>query len=294
VLAIVGPTASGKTGLAIEVASRMGAEIISVDSMQVYRGMDVGTAKPTVIERRGVVHHLIDVVDPDQEFSVAEFRRVAREVMSRTDKPLIISGGSGLHFRAVVDPMSFAPTDETLRAELESLDPAELVTELETADPEAGSHVDLANKRRVVRAVEITRLTGETPSSRAMSAKGDEVRRYVPEVQFTAIGVDPGSAIERRIDRRLDEMRRGGLLEEVTALKGRLGRTARSAVGYREILDHLDGKTTEAEAFARVAQNTRALARRQRTWFQRDPRIRWIPWIDDERSRVDRAMEILS
>ncbi|MGH3649610.1 MAG: tRNA (adenosine(37)-N6)-dimethylallyltransferase MiaA, partial [Acidimicrobiia bacterium] len=194
----------------------------------------------------------------------------------------------------VVDPMSFAPTDAALRAELESLEPAELVTELETADPDAGRHVDVANKRRVVRAVEIMRLTGETPSSRAKSAKGEEVRRYVPEVEFAAIGVDPGSAIEHRIDRRLDEMRRGGLLEEVTALKGRLGRTARSAVGYREILDHLEQKTTEAEAFARIAQNTRGLARRQRTWFQRDPRIRWIPWIDDEHSRIERAMEILS
>ena len=292
-MAILGPTAAGKTGMAIEIARRLGAEVVSVDSMQVYRGMNIGTAKPTVIERRGVPHHLIDVVEPEEEFSVAEFRRMGRAVMVEADRPIIITGGSGLHFRALVDPMSFAPTEEDVRGELEQIDRKDLVVELLAADPEAALHVDLANKRRVVRAVEIFRLTGETPSTRAESAEAEELRKYVAEVDFRAIGVDPGGGLEDRIDRRLDQMRSGGLVEEVYGLRGRLGRTARSAVGYRELLDYFAGKVGLDEAFEDIAANTRRLARRQRTWFQRDPRIRWIPWIEDEGERRERAMEVL-
>lgn len=262
--------------------------------MQVYRGMNIGTAKPTIIERRGVTHHLIDVVDPDQEFSVADYRRLGREVIDSSPDPLIIAGGSGLHFRALVDPMSFAPTDEELRQELENRPLDIVVAELSDLDPEAARYVDLANKRRVVRALEIARLTGETPSFRARSAEAEDLRRYVPDIEFSAVGIDPGSALDERIDQRLDEMRRGGLVEEVKGLRGRLGRTARSAVGYREILDHLAGESTLEEAFDAIAQNTRRLARKQRTWFQRDPRIRWIPWMEDEADRVERAMEILT
>jgi tRNA dimethylallyltransferase len=293
-LAILGPTAGGKTSLAIEVARRLGAEIISADSMQVYRGMDVGTAKPTTIERRGVAHHLIDVADPEEEFSVADYRRLGRAVIEASETPLIVTGGSGLHFRALVDPMSFAPTEQSLRTELEERSLPDVAAELTSFDPDAGSHVDLANKRRVVRALEITRLTGETPSTRAMSSEADDLRRYVPDIEFTAVGVDPGSATDNRIDRRLDDMRRGGLVEEVTGLAGRLGRTARSAVGYREILDHLAGKSSLDEALAAIGQNTRRLAKKQRTWFQRDPRVRWIPWMDEEPERVERVMEVFS
>ena len=156
--------------MAIEVAQNLGAEVISVDSMQVYRGMDIGTAKPTVIERKGVVHHMIDVVDPSVEYTVAEFRRMGRHIIERSSKPLIISGGSGLHFRALVDPMSFAPTNPALRSELEAEDHLMLVDELTKADDRAGLLVDLANPRRVIRAVEVLRLTGETPSDRSASA----------------------------------------------------------------------------------------------------------------------------
>ncbi len=293
-MAVLGPTASGKTSLAIEIALRLGAEIISADSIQVYRGMNIGTAKPTVIERRGVVHHLIDVVEPEHEFTVAEYRRLGREVIDSTETPLIITGGSGLHFRALVDPMSFAPTDEQLRADLEELDLDELVARLLAADQEAAAHVDLVNKRRVVRALEIAELTGEIPSRRARSAEAEDLRRYVADVEFTAIGVDPGGALQKRVDRRLADMRQGGLVEEVKGLRHRLGRTARSAVGYREILDHLAGELTIDDAFEAIGHNTRRLARKQRTWFQRDPRIRWIPWMDDAAGRVERALEILS
>ncbi len=280
--------------MAIDIADRLGAEVMSVDSMQVYRGMDIGTAKPTVVERRGVTHHMIDVAEPEEEFTVAEFRRMGRKVMESANAPLVIAGGSGLHFRALVDPMNFAPTDRGLRLELEQSEADELAAELLAEDPHAAMHVDMANPRRVLRAVEVLRLTGETPTSRAASAEADEVRRYEPEFSFQAIGIDPGDLLDDRIDRRLADMRAGGLVDEVRRLRPRLGRTARSAVGYREILLHLTGETTEEEAFAAASGKTKKVAKKQRTWFQRDPRIRWIPWLEDPDHRSDRAMEALS
>ncbi len=262
--------------------------------MQVYRGMDIGTAKPNLIERRGVPHHLIDIAEPTEEFTVAEFRRRGKAVMRSATSPLIITGGSGLHFRSLVDPMTFAPTDRDLRAELEKADHDYLVDELTDIDPEAGKHVDLANFRRVVRAVEIARLTGETPSSRAATEEAEDIRRYRAEVDFTAIGVDPGEELDDRVEARLGAMRSGGLVHEVRGLRGRMGRTARSAVGYREVLAHLEGELTEDEAFEQAALNTNRLAKKQRTWFQRDPRIRWIPWTEDVDERTERALETLT
>lgn len=279
--------------MAVSVATEIGAEVISVDSMQVYRGMDIGTAKPTVIERRGIPHHMIDIVEPSDEFSVAEFRRRGRSVMDSVERPLIIAGGSGLHFRALVDPMHFAPTDAGLRADLESCQIENLIEEITNVDPGAGDHVDLANPRRVVRAVEVFRLTGETPTDRAASESARAVRRYRSEVEFRAVGVDPGELLDARVEARLRSMRSGGLVDEVRGLRDRLGRTARGAVGYREILAHLAGEMSEDEAFEQAAQNTKKLAKRQRTWFQRDPRIRWIPWSPDVAERTDRALDSL-
>jgi tRNA dimethylallyltransferase len=294
VLAIVGPTASGKTDLAIGVAKRLGAEIISVDSMQVYRGMDIGTAKPNLVERGGIVHHMIDIADPEDEFSVADFRRHARQIMESSDVPLVISGGSGLHFRALVDPMSFAPTDGSLRAMLEMTEKEDLVNEILVADPGVADHLDLANTRRVVRAVEIFRLTGETPSERAQSAEAEDLRRYKAEIEFTAVGVDPGDQVRARVDQRLGRMKAGGLVAEVKALRPRLGRTAASAVGYREVLRFLGGETNADETFEAISRNTRKLAKKQRTWFQRDPRIRWIPWFNHGDERIERTLEALT
>ena len=280
--------------MAVRLAEHFSGEVVSIDSMQVYRGMDIGTAKATMLERRGIRHHLVDVAEPEEEFSVASFRRLGREVLAGTEAPvMIITGGSGLHFRALVDPMSFAPTDGLLRAELETRETEGLVGDLLSADPEAGAYVDLANRRRVVRAVEIHLLTGETPSLRSQSAHAEEVRRYVPEIDFEAVGVDPGGDLEERVDQRLSSMRRGGLVDEVRSLSPRLGRTARNAVGYREILDALAGDISVDAAFERAAANTKKLARRQRTWFQRDPRIRWTPWIDDIEQRTKRILESL-
>lgn len=289
---MLGPTASGKTEMAIKLAGHLGAEIISVDSMQVYRGMDIGTAKPTVLERAGIVHHLIDVADPSEEFSVAAFRRLGRRVLSETEAPaIVISGGSGLHFRALVDPLSFAPTDPDLRGELESRQTEQLVTDLLEADPGAAAFVDVANSRRVIRAVEIYQLTGETPSTRAATAAAEDVRRYVPEVAFEAIGLDPGAGLEDRIDVRLRQMREAGLVDEVRSIAPRMGKTARSAVGYREVLAALNGEVSMDQALDLASVSTKKLARKQRTWFQRDPRIRWIPWIDDPDQRLRRILE---
>jgi tRNA dimethylallyltransferase len=278
--------------MAVELAQHFSAEVISVDSMQVYKGMDIGTAKPTLLERRDVTHHMIDVADPAEEYTVARFRRLGRQVLEQTAAPVIvISGGSGLHFRALVDPLSFAPTDPELRAELESRPAEELAAELLRVDPSAPTVVDLGNQRRVVRALEIYRLSGETPTARASSAGAQDVRRYVPEIEFEAVGVDPGPALEARVDSRLREMREGGLVEEVRGLAPRMGRTARGAVGYREVLAAFEGEMSIDEAFSRAAASTRRLARKQRTWFQRDPRIRWIPWIEDRDQRLRRILE---
>ena len=294
VLAVLGPTASGKTEIAVGIAERVGGEVVSVDSMQVYRGLDIGAAKPTLSQRRGVAHHMIDVAAPEDEFSVAEFRRQGRAIIESSDVPLVIAGGSGLHFRALVDPMRFAPTDAGVRAELERLSLRELTAVLEEADPDARHHVDLANRRRVVRAVEILRLTGETPARRAGAAEARDFRRYVPEIGFTAVGVDPGGLLDERIGARLGAMAASGLVSEVRALRRRLGRPARNAVGYREVLAFLDGEITEPEAFERAARSTRKLAKRQRTWFRRDPRIRWLRWRPGVAERVALALEALS
>lgn len=263
--------------------------------MQVYRGMDIGTAKPTVVERRGIPHHMIDLVEPDQEFSVAEFRGIGRDAMRASEaRHLLITGGSGLHFRALVDPMSFAPTSRELRAELEAESLETLVAELSAADPAAVEHVDLSNRRRVVRAIEVMRLTGETPSIRAASAEADQLRRYVSEIEFTAVGIDPGSELESRVKQRTLAMRSGGLVEEVRSLRGTLGRTASLAVGYREILEALASGGDIDAAFGLTVRNTVKLARKQRTWFQRDPRIRWIPWMPEVEDRVEKVIEAVS
>jgi tRNA dimethylallyltransferase len=280
--------------VAVTVAEQLGAEIVSVDSMQVYRGMDIGTAKPTMIERRGIPHHLIDVADPEDDFSVARFAALGRAIMESAQVPLLISGGSGLHFRALVDPMSFAPTDPGLRAALETEGDESLVTRLIEADPDAPTHVDLANRRRVVRALEIHQLTGETPSSRAATAEADDLRRYVAATPFTAVGVDPGELLDERVDHRLAMMRRGGFVEEVARLWDRMGRTARTAVGYREIASHVEGEVDADTAFVAASRSTKRLAKKQRTWFQRDPRIRWIPWLESPDDRATRVLEALS
>ncbi|MEA3501804.1 MAG: isopentenyl transferase family protein [Actinomycetota bacterium] len=208
-MAVLGPTAAGKSEVAEAIAGRIGAEILSVDSMQVFRGMDIGTAKPDLGTRRRFVYHLVDVADPPDEYTVADFQDAGTRVLDRIESSggtVVIAGGSGLHFRSLVDPLEFPPTDGELRAELELLTADALREELLGADPAAGEVIDVANPRRVLRAVEITRLTGATPTSRAASDQAQAVRTYQPLRAFTAIGVDPGPAIRQRIEKRFDAM----------------------------------------------------------------------------------------
>ena len=285
-LAIVGPTASGKTEAAIEVAERLGAEIVSVDSTTVYRGMDVGTAKPPAELRARVPHHLIDVAEPSEGFAVARYQELAREAVEAIrgrGREALLVGGSGLYFRAVVDDLAFPPTDPEVREALER--EAELVgarglhERLAAADPEAANKIEPDNVRRTVRALEVVELTGQTFSSFA-----EAWERY-DEGGVRAAGIDmPRSVLVERIERRVREQIAHGLVEEVRALVERgLGGwlTASQAIGYAELARHLQGELTLEEAIALTIKRTKGLARRQLAWFRRDPRIRWFEAKDD-------------
>ncbi len=281
-MAIVGPTASGKSAVAESVARRLGAAIVSVDSMQVYRGMDIGTAKPDVAARREFDYRMIDLCEPEEDHTVAAFQRAGRDALAGlADRPVVVAGGSGLHFRALVDPLRFPPRDSALAASLEHADPEALVAELLAADPAAPEHVDLANPRRVARAVEILRLTGRSPSARARTREATAVRTFEAEVPFVGFGIDPGGELRHRVRRRLETMMAAGLLDEVASLAGRLGRTASQAVGYKELLPVVAGDRSEAEGVEAAMAATMALAKRQRTFFGKDPRLRWLAWQDD-------------
>ncbi len=279
VLALIGPTASGKTALALELASALGAEIVSADAMLVYRGMDIGTAKPTPDQRARVRHHLVDVVEPSEEFSVARFQPLARaaiaDVLARGAVPLLV-GGSGLYFHAVVDEFVFPPTDQAVRARLET-EAAEvglpaLYRRLVERDPEAARRIQPANLRRIVRALEVIELTGRRFSF-YRGAMDQPVSRY----RLTVLGLDPGPELLRaRVAERVAAMAEAGLVDEVRRLRARpLSRTARQALGYKELLDALEGGTPVEAALEDVVARTRAYARRQLAWFRRDPRVRW-------------------
>lgn len=284
-LALVGPTASGKTQLALEIARALGpVEIVSVDSMQVYRGLDIGTAKPTPAERATVPHHLIDVADPSEDWSVARFQAAARDAVAaieaRGHRALLV-GGTGLYVQAVVDDLRFPGEDLELRAELEAgtSEPggvAAAYAELSERDPDAAARIDPHNARRIVRALEVIRLTGKP-----FSSFGPGVNTFGPTafpVRLAGIWL-PRAVLAERIARRFAAMREAGLLDEVRRLartNGGLSRTARQAIGYKEVLAHLEGGEPSLEdAFETAARRTRSFARRQRMWFRRDPRLTW-------------------
>ncbi len=301
-LALVGPTASGKSAVALAAAEALGdVEIVSVDSMQVYRGMDVGTAKPTAAEQAAVPHHLLDLVDPGEEFSVAQFQAAAREAVvdieARGRRALLV-GGTGLYYQAVVDGFDLPGEDRELRAALyERADapdgPAKLLAELSELDPVAAGRIDPGNTRRIVRALEVTMATGRAFSSfgpgvfggdapgSAVTTQGEPKGHGGNPLRVVAAGIwtsrDAGS---ERIEARIATMVDDGLIDEVqrlAAAPGGLSRTAREGIGYKEILDHLEGSVPTLEAaLRRTAERTRQLARRQRMWFRRDRRITWI------------------
>jgi tRNA dimethylallyltransferase len=264
--------------------------------MQAYRGMDIGTAKPSLETRRRIRHHLIDIAEPSEEVNVHVFQELGRRAIEDArgrGRRVVVAGGSGLHFRAIVDPMTFAPTDPTVRRRLEEADPASLRRRLLDADPSAAEILDVANPRRVVRALEILELTGDTPSARAARPESEAIDRYEAVVPFVAFGVDPGADVTRRIEARFRSMVRRGLLDEVASLDGRLGTTASQAVGYKELLPVARGEADLDEAMDEAIRATRALVKRQRTFFRRDPRIAWQPWQDDDGRRIAGAVETI-
>jgi tRNA dimethylallyltransferase len=286
-LALVGPTACGKTEASIPLARALGAEIVSIDSMVVYRGMDVGTAKPTPAERAAVPHHLLDVADPAEPFSVAEFEglaaRAIEDVRAGGARPLLV-GGSGLYFRAVADRLRFPATEPRTRALLEAeasaLGPDALYQRLADVDPAAADRIEPSNVRRTVRALEVAGVTG-----RPFSSFAADWERY-PSEHVRAAGIEiPRAVLHERIERRVAAMLPGLLAETARLAERGSGRfiTSTQAIGYAEALACLEGRLSEEEAAARTTRRTKALARRQLAWFRRDPRIRWFP-VGNERA----------
>jgi tRNA dimethylallyltransferase len=280
-LALVGPTASGKTETGFELARTRGAEICSVDSMLVYRGMDVGTAKPSGEQRSAVPHHLLDLAEPSERFTVARFQEAAHEavddVRSRGRSPVLV-GGSGLYFRALVDELSFPGEDAAVRQELEAeaddvgLDA--LYRRLRAVDPLGASRIDPANRRRIVRALEVEAITGRPFSDFSVAWQ-----RFDPE-RVRVAGIRVGTdVLAARIAARTSAMFAGGFLDEVRNLIDRgFGRwlTSTQAIGYVELARHLAGRLSLEEAWELTVRRTKNLARRQAAWFRRDPRVRWF------------------
>lgn len=283
----MGPTASGKSRLAVAVAADEGdVEIVSVDSMAVYRGMDIGTATPSAEDRRQVPHHMIDILDPWEDCTVSLFQEAALqamgEVIARGRVPLLV-GGSGLYHRAVIDvleiPGQFPEIRSRLEAEAAEGGLAEMMNRLRSGDPIAAERIEPGNERRIVRALEVVEGTG-----RQFSSFGPGLESYGP-ADVLQVGISPGGDVLRSsAERRVDEWINGGFLDEVERLAAEprdLSRTAAQAIGYRELLDHLVGDLTIEEAVIETVRRTKSLARRQLAWFKRDPRVSWSESPDE-------------
>ncbi len=282
-VALVGVTASGKSETALRVALELeDCEIVSVDSMCVYRGMDIGTSKPGPEAQAAVPHHLLDLVDPAEDFTVTQFQRAAREALegiARRGHHALLVGGTGLYLRAVVDdfviPGRYPDLAAALEAELDEgrAEPADLHARLAALDPVGASRMEPTNRRRVVRALEVTLGSG-----RPFSAFGPGLEAY-PVGGTAQVGLSvPLEEIDGRIDTRFDRMVEDGLVDEVRALAARptgMSRTARQALGYRELLAHVEGDAALSDCVEEAKRHTRQFARRQASWFRRDPRVRW-------------------
>jgi tRNA dimethylallyltransferase len=278
-IAVVGSTAAGKSDLAVDLALALGGEVINADSMQLYRGMDIGTAKLTVAQRRGVPHHLLDVWDVTEAASVAEYQDLAdaviTDVTARGKVPVLV-GGSGLYIRAALGELDFPGTDEVIRGRLEAQlaerGPAPLYERLQAADPVAAAAILPSNGRRIVRALEVIELSGRPFSASMPGYDGGR-----PAIQ---LGVEVDRAeLDRRIEARVDRMWAAGFEAEVRQLAARGlrdGKTASRALGYQQVLRYLDGELTLDQARAETARATRRFARRQESWFRRDPRVLWL------------------
>lgn len=296
-VALVGATASGKSALAhaLALASEGDIEIVSVDAMSVYRHMDIGTAKPSVVERSEVAYHLIDLVEPSDEFTVAEFQRLANEATTsifQRGHGVLFVGGTGLYGRAVLDDLEIPSRYPEIREALELRadgDLEALYEELRELDPLAASRLEATNARRVVRALEVTLGAGKP-----FSSYGEGLVHYGP-VRVVQVGLDvPLDVLDERIERRFRHWMDEGLLEEVARLRerpGGLSRTARQAVGYKELLSHLEDGDDLEQSVERAITQSRRLARRQRSWFRRDPRVEWF---NDPLLAAERLAEVLN
>jgi tRNA dimethylallyltransferase len=290
VIAVVGPTAAGKSDLSLVLARALGGEVVNADSMQLYQGMDIGTAKLTVQERAGVPHHLLDIWPVTQAASVSEYQLLARAAIDdiqRRGRPVILVGGSGLYVRAALDNLQFPATDPALRASLEAelaeVGPAELHARLAAADPAAAAAILPGNGRRIVRALEVVQLSG-----RPFSATLPQYESVFPAVQ---LGIElPRPVLDQQVAARVSRMWQLGLVDEVRGLAAglRAGRTASRALGYAQVLRFLDGEWTEAEAAAQTELATRRFVRRQESWFRRDPRVTWL--AGDSPGLAERAL----
>jgi tRNA dimethylallyltransferase len=294
VIAVVGATATGKSDLAIGLAQSLSGEVVNVDSMQLYRGMDIGTAKLSLADRRGVPHHLLDIWEVTETASVAEYQRIASGVIDDIQargKVAVLAGGSGLYVRAALGDLDFPGTDEAVRARLEAelaaVGPGPLWDRLKAADPAAAAAILPSNGRRIVRAMEVMEISGQ-PFSATMPSY-DAGRRAVQ------VGIRlPRPELDERIEARVDRMFARGLAGEVAALANRHGlrdgKTASRALGYQQVLRYLDGDWSLEQARDETVRATRRFARRQESWFRRDPRVQWAEAGDDV---LHRALSLL-
>lgn len=283
ILAIVGATATGKSDLAVALARQLEGEVVNADAMQLYAGMDIGTAKLPLARRHGIRHHQLDVLDVREEASVATYQRHARrdlDAIAGRGRVPILCGGSGLYVRAALDALDIPPTDRTVRARLEQRAQAEgvesLYAALATSDPTAAAAIEPRNARRIVRALEVIELTGR-PFSATMPTRASRLPTLTLGLRAES------TLLDARVAARVDAMWREGLLDEVAALAAaglREGRTARAAIGYAQALAHLDGDLTGAQARDLTVTATRRLVRRQRSWFRADDRIHWLDTDD--------------
>ena len=294
-IAVIGPTACGKSDLGVALAERLGGEVVNADASQLYRGMDIGTAKMPLEQRRGVPHHQLDVLEVTEEASVAAYQRDSRRdidsILDRGHVPVLV-GGTGLYVRAALDVLDIPPTDPGVREHFERRAATEgilaLYSLLRQRDPNAAANILPSNERRVIRALEVIELTGR-PFSATMPR-----REFLRPTVMLGLDADRG-VLDQRIDRRTMAMWDDGLVDEVRALDAtglRDGRTASRAIGYTQVLRQLDAELTEAEAIEDTARATKRLARRQFSWFRPDPRITWLP--HDASDLMDRALEVIA
>ena len=292
-ISIFGPTAVGKSKLAVEIAKNFSGEIISADSMQVYRGMDIGTAKPTIEQRQGIPHHLIDIRDPDKEWTVSDFveetKHLIPAIEARGNVSMIV-GGAGLYLWALLEGFVFpiAPADKKLRAELEKEDPANLYSQLKAIDPSAAQKIHLNDKKRIIRALEVYKLTGK-PISQIQ--RSEEPRISFSGSEPILIGLTlPRDILYRRIEERIDRMMAAGLIDEVKVLLAKgypKDLPSFQALGYKEVIEYLDGKWDQEKMVSELKKRTRNFARRQMTWFKRFKNVKWFDAAIDRQAIID-------